>query len=51
MDYERYEALVAHLEDLSDLVSLQQAADEPARPYEEFLEELETAAGADDSRA
>jgi len=38
--YDRYETLLAHLEDLSDLDSLQQAAGEPARPYEEFLAEL-----------
>ena len=29
--------LLAQLEDLTDLVSLQEAADEPARPYNEFL--------------
>jgi len=51
MDYERYEALVAYLEDLSDLISLQQAADEPVRPYEEFLQELEPAVGAAESKA
>ncbi len=37
INYERYEALMAHLEDLSDLTSLQKAADEPVRPYDEFL--------------
>ena len=51
MDYERYEALVAHLEDLSDLISLQQAADEPVRPYEDFLKGLGTVSGASDSTA
>jgi len=40
MNYERYETLMVHLEDLSDLASLQEAAGEPARPYEEFLAEL-----------
>ena len=45
MDYQRYETLMAQLEDLSDLASLREAADEPARPYEEFLAEIE--AGAD----
>ena len=40
VDYEHYEALVAELEDLSDLASLRAAADEPARPYDEFLAEL-----------
>ena len=49
MDYERYEALVAYLEDLSDLISLQQAADEPVQPYEDFLKELGTASDASDS--
>ncbi len=39
MDYERYEMLMAQLEDLADLVSLKAAADEPSRPYEEFLAE------------
>ncbi len=48
MDYERYETLMAQLEDLSDLASLQEAADEPARPYDEFLAEME--AGADAGR-
>lgn len=40
MDYVGYEALIAQLEDLSDLVSLESAADEPARPYDEFLAEM-----------
>jgi prevent-host-death family protein len=38
--YERYEMLMSQLEDLSDLASLQDAAGEPTRPYEEFLAEL-----------
>ena len=38
--YDRYEMLMSQLEDLSDLASLQDAAGEPARPYEEFLAEL-----------
>jgi hypothetical protein len=33
-------ALMAQLEDLSDLASLEAAADEPVRPYDEFLAEL-----------
>ena len=33
VDYERYEQLLAQLEDLADLASLEAAADEPARPY------------------
>jgi prevent-host-death family protein len=40
VDYEDYEALMAQLEDLSDLASLQAAADEPVRPYDDFLAEL-----------
>ena len=40
MNYERYETLMAHLEDLSDLVSLQEAVEEPVRSYKQFLEEL-----------
>ena len=38
--YEDYEALMAQLEDLSDLASLEAAADERVRPYGEFLAEL-----------
>jgi prevent-host-death family protein len=40
VDYEHYEALMAQLEDLSDLASLQAAVDEPVRAYDEFLVEL-----------
>ena len=40
-DYDRYEALLSQLEDLSDLASLQAAADEPARPYQDFLAEMD----------
>ena len=40
VDYEDYEALIAQLEDLSDLASLEAAVDEPVRPYDEFLAEL-----------
>jgi prevent-host-death family protein len=43
VDYEDYEALIAQLEDLSDLASLEAAVDEPARPYDEFLAELDSA--------
>ncbi len=38
--YEDYEALMAQLEDLSDLASLEAAVDEPVRAYDEFLVEL-----------
>ena len=40
VDYEDYEALIAQLEDLSDLASLEAAVDEAVRPYDEFLAEL-----------
>jgi len=40
VDYEQYEALMARLEDLSDLASLEAAADEPVRDYEDFLAEI-----------
>lgn len=39
MDYERYEQLMAELEDISDQASLESAANEPTRPYEDFLAE------------
>jgi len=41
LDFARYEALLAQLEDLADLASLEKAVDEPSRPYEEFLAELD----------
>ena len=40
--YEAYERLMAQLEDLADLACLQERADEPARPFGEFLQELDT---------
>jgi prevent-host-death family protein len=46
--YEHYETLMAQLEDLSDLVSLEAAADEPVRPYDEFLAEIGLSADAND---
>ena len=51
VDYEHYEALMAQLEDLSDLASLRAATDEPARPYDEFLAELDLSAVRDSSEA
>lgn len=40
LDYDQYEALMAQLEDLSDLVAIEEVAGEPARDYEEFLAEM-----------
>ncbi|NKQ34019.1 MAG: hypothetical protein HF973_00215 [Chloroflexi bacterium] len=40
LDFALYEKLMAQLEDLTDLVSLGEAVNEPARPYEQFLAEL-----------
>ena len=48
VDYEHYETLLAQLEDLSDLASLEAAADEPTRSYDEFLAELDPS-NADES--
>lgn len=41
VDYEAYENLLAQLEDLSDLVSLEVAETETERNYEAFLAEME----------
>ncbi len=35
-----YEHLMAQLEDLADLTSLRERADESARPFTEFLQEI-----------
>jgi prevent-host-death family protein len=40
VEYEHYEQLLEQLQDLSDQVSLQAAASEPARPYSEFAAEM-----------
>ncbi len=40
IEYEQYEAMAEQLETLADLASLKAAADEPERPYEEFLAEM-----------
>ena len=40
VDYEQYEALLAQLEDLSDMADLEAAAGESARDYESFLAEM-----------
>jgi hypothetical protein len=41
VDYEAYENLLAQLEELSDLVSLEVAETETERNYEAFLAEME----------
>jgi prevent-host-death family protein len=51
VDYEHYEALVAQLEDLSDLASLRAAADELVRPTDEFLAGLDLSATRASSKA
>lgn len=39
LDYQRYEMMLAQLEELSDLAALASAGDEPERDYEEYLAE------------
>lgn len=41
LDYDRYQALLAQLEDLSDLAAIEEAAGEPSRSYEAFLSEMQ----------
>ena len=40
LGYQAYERLMAQLEDLADLSSLRERADEPTRPFAEFLQEI-----------
>jgi len=40
VDYERYEELLQGVEDLIDRLSLETAAEEPARPYADFMAEM-----------
>jgi prevent-host-death family protein len=40
VDYEQYEALLAQLEDWSDQASLEAAAVEPERDYDDFVAEM-----------
>ncbi len=42
VDYEQYEALLQQLEDLTDMISIKQAGNEPERDYEAFLAEMTT---------
>jgi len=41
VDYHQYEALIERLEDLSALVEIYETQQEPSRPMEEFMAELE----------
>jgi prevent-host-death family protein len=47
VDYEQYEAMVAQLEDMADLASLEAAVEEPERDYEAFLAEMGLGEGDD----
>lgn len=40
LGYQVYERLMAQLEDLADLASIRARADEPVRPFAEFLQEI-----------
>lgn len=40
VEYERYEAMLAQLEDMADLAAIEATADEPARDYADFLADL-----------
>jgi len=40
LGYQVYERLMAQLEDLADLDSLRERADEPTRPFAELLQEI-----------
>lgn len=40
VNFEQYEALMAQLEDLADLASIEAGVDEEDRTYEEFLAEM-----------
>ncbi len=40
LGYQAYEHLMAQLEDLADLASIRERADEPVRPFAEFLQEI-----------
>jgi len=40
VSYQVYERLMAQLEDQADLDSLRERADEPVRPFAEFLQEI-----------
>jgi len=48
VDYEQYEVMLEQLEDLADIISIKQAANEPERDYEAFLAEMTAAADPSD---
>ena len=43
LGYEAYEHLMTQLEDLADLDIIRERADEPSRPFIEFLQEISEA--------
>lgn len=46
LDYDQYQALLAQLEDLSDLAAIEEVEGKGARSYDEFLDEMETSNAA-----
>lgn len=40
LGYQAYERLMAQLEDMADLAAIHERADEPARPFTEFLQKI-----------
>jgi len=40
LGYQAYERLMAQLEDVADLAAIRERADEQARPFTEFLQEI-----------
>lgn len=40
LDYDQYQALLAQLEDLSDLAAIEEVGGESSRSYKEFLTEM-----------
>lgn len=46
LDYEQYQALLAQLEDLSDLAAIEDVTGEEVRSYEAFLAEMQESENA-----
>ena len=46
LDYDQYQALLAQLDDLSDLAAIEEVEGEPARSYEDFLDEMKASNAA-----